>query len=124
MAIVMVNNYPHSMSKDKDFSNFRDFWPYYLSEHSRHETRLIHIAGTGLSLGLFTLFILFGHWWYLLSAVLAGYGLAWISHVFLERNRPATFTHPIWSFMGDFRMFVLACAGRLNNELKKYGIGT
>ena len=124
MAIVMVNNYPHSMSKDKDFSNFRDFWPYYLSEHSRHETRLIHIAGTGLSLGLLTLFILFGHWWYLLSAVLAGYGLAWISHVFLERNRPATFTHPIWSLMGDFRMFVLACAGRLNNELKKYGIGT
>ena len=61
MAIVMVNNYPHSMSKDKDFSNFRDFWPYYLSEHSRHETRLIHIAGTGLSLGLLTLFILFGH---------------------------------------------------------------
>ena len=52
------------------------------------------------------------------------YHLAWISHVFLERNRPATFTHPIWSFMGDFRMFVLACGGRLNNELKKYGIGT
>ena len=124
MAIVMVNNYPHSMSKDKDFSNFRDFWPYYLSEHSRHETRLIHIAGTGLSLGLLTLFILFGHWWYLLSAVMAGYGLAWIAPVFLERNRPATFAHPIWSFMGDFRMFALACAGRLNNELKKYGIGT
>jgi hypothetical protein len=34
-----------------------------------------------------------------------GYGFAWIGHFAFENNRPATFLHPTYSLLGDFKMF-------------------
>jgi hypothetical protein len=35
---------------------------------------------------------------------ICGYGFAWIGHFFFEKNKPASFKHPLWSFIGDIRM--------------------
>jgi len=104
------------------FGSYAEFWPYYLAEHSRPGTRALHFAGTGLALvllaaGLVTLTPLL-----ILLAVVAGYLFAWIGHFVIERNRPATFSHPWWSLVSDWRMFFLFLAGRLNAELKRHGI--
>ena len=109
--------------KTTDFKSFNEFWPYYLSEHADPTTRLLHIVGTALSLVFIVLLMLHGDLWFLAAAVIAGYGFAWVAHFFVEKNRPATFRYPVWSLMGDFRMFALACMGRLGGEIRRHGIG-
>lgn len=104
------------------YKSFRDFWPHYLREHSRPATRRLHYAGTGLVLA-FAIAAAASRDWRLLAAVpLAGYGFAWFSHAAVERNRPATFTHPLWSLAADFRMAWLWAAGRLDSELQQAGV--
>ncbi|MNE19968.1 hypothetical protein D3C80_1130690 [compost metagenome] len=41
----------------------------------------------------------------LLALPFAGYGFAWVGHFFFEKNRPATFKHPLYSLIGDFAMY-------------------
>ena len=82
--------------------SYREFWPRYLDEHRRGATRVLHLAGTCLAL-----FLLAG------AAPVCGYAFAWLGHAFAERNRPATFTHPWWSLVSDFRMLFTWLAGRL-----------
>ncbi len=87
--------------------SFEEFWPYYLDQHREPGTRVLHFIGTGLGIlslltALFTLNI-----YYVVVAPVVGYGLAWYSHLFIEKNRPATFRHPLWSLQGDFRLFLL-----------------
>lgn len=106
------------MANSHDFETFNDFWPYYLSEHAHPTTRLMHVVGTALSLAFVILLTWSGDLRFLAAAIVVGYGFAWVSHLFVERNRPATFRYPVWSLMGDFRMFALACTGRLDTELK------
>jgi len=43
--------------------------------------------------------------WWLLACLVAGYFFAWVGHFFFEKNRPATFTYPLYSFMGDWVMW-------------------
>ncbi len=49
---------------------------------------------------------------YLIAAPIVGYGFAWAGHFFFEKNKPATFTYPAWSLMGDFRMFGETITGK------------
>ncbi len=102
--------------------SYKDFWPSYLGEHSRGLTRLIHVAGTGVGLLLLLLALITQNWWLLLAALVCGYAFAWISHLLVEKNRPASFTHPLWSLFSDLRMFCLFCQGRLERELQRHGI--
>lgn len=104
------------------YTSFAEFWPYYLSEHSRPLTRAWHYVGTSLVVLLGLAALLTGN--LLLFAVMpvAGYFFAWVSHWRIERNRPATFTYPLWSLAADFRMWALWLTGRLGPELKRAGI--
>jgi len=97
----------------RQFNSFADFWPHYLAEHSRPATRLLHCLGTLTALGLIIGFVAAGEWWLFPLALVPGYAFAWAAHFFIEKNRPATFTHPLWSFFGDWKMLALALTGRL-----------
>ena len=96
------------------FRRFRDFYPYYLSEHSNPMCRRLHFTGTALV--LITLFaaLLSGHWLWLLWLPVFGYGFAWAGHYFFEKNRPATFRYPLFSLLGDFVMFRDLLLGRVS----------
>ncbi|SDB73183.1 hypothetical protein SAMN02927895_04668 [Belnapia rosea] len=104
------------------FRSFDEFWPFYLREHARPATRVIHVAGTWTAAIVLLIGLSLGPWWLMLLAPLIGYGCAWISHLFVERNRPATFSHPMWSLRGDLRLAVLAATGRLGPELRRHGL--
>lgn len=95
-----------------NFKSFEDFYPFYLSEHSNQTCRKLHIIGTFL--GLLNFFIaLLGNPVHIIYGLLCGYGFAWVGHFFFEKNTPATFTYPFWSFLGDFRMFFDCMRGAL-----------
>ena len=101
---------------------YREFWPHYLREHARPETRAAHLAGTAVaSVSLFALFVT-GNPWLIPVALAGGYGPAWFGHFFLERNRPATFSYPLWSLVSDYRMALTWVGGQLEAELDKAGV--
>ncbi len=95
------------------FSSFRQFYPYYLSEHSNHISRRLHFIGSCCVLVCVALALWNGQGRWLWLALLCGYGFAWIGHFFFEKNRPATFRHPFYSFAGDWVMFVDILRGRV-----------
>ena len=104
------------------FRSFEEFWPHYLREHSKPRTRLLHYIGTSIVVGIAAVALLSGNLLLLLAIPLAGYGFAWIAHFIVERNRPATFTYPLWSLAADFKMWWLWLTGGLSRELTKAGI--
>ena len=103
------------MSEER-YNSFTEFWPYYLAEHSKAGTRLLHLIGTSIALGTVVVFILMGKWWLFPLALIPGYGAAWIGHFFIEKNKPATFQYPLWSFMGDYKMIFMMLTGRIGRE--------
>jgi len=99
------------------YRSYEEFWPFYVAQHRNPANRGLHFVGTTLVLGCALLAI----WnpWFLAAAPVAGYGFAWVGHLFFEHNRPATFTHPVWSLRGDFRMYRLVLLGRMRPELER-----
>ncbi|MEW6056296.1 MAG: DUF962 domain-containing protein [Bdellovibrionota bacterium] len=94
------------------FQNFEEFWPFYLAEHSNPMCRRFHFAGTSLALSCLLTAPFFGAKM-VLFALIFGYGFAWIGHFAFQKNRPATFAHPLWSLRADFRMYAKMLKGEL-----------
>jgi hypothetical protein len=103
---------------ERRFGTYEEFWPFYVSQHRAASTRALHFAGTSLVLGCLAAGVLVSPRW-LLAMPVAGYGFAWLGHFACERNRPATFTYPLWSLRGDFRMYRLMLTGRMPAELAR-----
>jgi hypothetical protein len=98
----------------KTYTSFKEFYPYYLQEHKNRQCRLMHSIGTSLVLGIVIFTVSTQLWWTLLYVPLVGYGFAWIGHFFFEKNRPATFTYPWYSFLGDWLMYKDIWTGKLS----------
>jgi hypothetical protein len=109
-------------AKKAKFATFVEFWPFYLSEHSSLLNRRLHFIGSSLAILLVLYAFISLKPLFLLVAPIAGYAFAWAGHFIVEKNRPATFTYPLWSLRGDFKMFALMLTGRLDTELAKYRI--
>lgn len=100
-----------------EFANYEEFFTFYLHEHSDRRNRAMHAAGT--LLGLCTLIVPFvvGHPWYALLWPVVSYAFAWTGHFLIEGNKPATFGHPFWSFISDFKMLGLMATGKLKARM-------
>ncbi|MCC5816017.1 MAG: DUF962 domain-containing protein [Leptospira sp.] len=106
-----------------EYKNMKEFWSFYLSEHSHPFNRRLHFIGSLLGLLSIGLAIYFRNPWFLLGGLVSGYAFAWIGHFLVEKNRPATFKYPLKSFAGDWIMFYYTITGQIEKELEKYSIG-
>jgi hypothetical protein len=89
----------------QEFRSFEDFYPFYLSEHSNRISRRLHFVGTSIACALIIAAAITRDGWLLAVALVQGYAFAWIGHYFFEHNKPATFRHPAYSLMGDWRLW-------------------
>lgn len=97
----------------KKYTTFREFYPFYLTEHSNRTCRRLHFVGSSLALVALALLFATGNAWWLAAGLAAGYGFAWIGHFGFEKNRPASFKQPFYSFMGDWVMYKDIWTGRI-----------
>jgi hypothetical protein len=98
-------------------SKLDDFWPFYVSQHMNRTNRRLHAVGTTLAIVLGVVALIWRAPFVAVSAVAVAYGFAWAGHFFFEKNRPATFTHPLLSLRADFRMYRLTLRGEMDTEI-------
>ena len=97
----------------KRFNRFSEFYPFYLSEHADRVNRRLHFVGSTLVIALVLFALVTQQWIWLLAVPFAGYGFAWVGHFFFEKNKPATFAHPLYSLMGDWVMYKDILTGKV-----------
>ena len=107
------------MSESSDFRTFEEFWPFYVKEHSKKSTRVIHFIGTTAAMACVAGGLLTKKRWLLAVAPVAGYGGAWFSHFFIEHNKPATFKYPLWSLRADFVMWSKMVRFQMDDEVER-----
>ncbi len=107
------------MSDDR-IKSFAEFWPFYVREHAEKRNRLLHFFGTSLAFAS-VIFgaIQFSLIW-ILVALPIGYGFAWVGHFLIQKNRPATFTYPLWSFRGDMKLWLYTLLGKMQDEVDRH----
>jgi len=110
------------MKNPERYTNYNDFFPFYLREHRKQSTRVFHYFGTIAYQVLFWTLIATQNFLFIPLILLAGYGPAWVSHFFIEKNKPATFKYPLWSLMGDHHMVWLMLTGKLKKKLNEAGV--
>ena len=104
---------------EQRFKSFQEFWPYYVAEHSRPATRKLHAVGTTAALACIAACVSARKWKLLPLALVPGYGAAWLAHFLIEKNKPATFDYPLWSFIADYKMVGLMLAGKMDAEVER-----
>lgn len=107
------------MSAEKKYKTFWAFYPYYLTEHSDSINRALHFIGTLLLLLVLVAGVITGKWWLFALIPVLGYGFAWVGHFFIEKNKPATFTYPLYSLASDFVMFWHTITGQIGRRMKE-----
>jgi hypothetical protein len=99
------------------FQSLKEFYPYYLTEHSDVTCRRLHYVGTSLFIGVVIWAIIDPVWWKFVLMPVIGYGFAWTGHFKFEKNRPATFQYPLWSLASDFIMLFHFLTGQIDKKL-------
>ncbi len=102
-----------------DPKDYSEFWDFYVREHRNPLNRRLHFAGSTLALALLFWLIYSSAWYYFPLCLVVGYGFAWVGHFFVEKNRPASFKYPLWSFISDYRMVFYMTIGRMNPEVER-----
>jgi hypothetical protein len=97
----------------KSFRSFAEFYPFYLGEHQNRTCRRLHFLGSTLALICLVMAVTTLSPGWLLVGLLCGYGCAWIGHFGFEKNKPASFSRPLYSFMGDWVMYKDIWTGRI-----------
>mgnify|MGYP003675171423 CR=1 FL=1 len=100
-------------SQVKQYKSFKSFYPFYLSQHQNITCRRLHFIGSSLILIMLAFILINSAWLLLWTLPLFGYGFAWLGHFFFEKNRPATFTYPWYSLLGDWVMYKDTLTGKL-----------
>jgi hypothetical protein len=103
---------------ERRIQTFREFWPYYVGEHSHPLNRALHFIGSSLVLATLATAIVTQRAWLFALLPVIGYGFAWVGHFFVEKNRPATFKYPLWSFASDWVMWFKILTGRMGDEVR------
>ena len=91
--------------RPKRYTSFAEFYPFYLSQHQDPVCRRLHYIGSSIIVVIIISTMINQHWWQLLLLPVVGYGFAWLGHFMFEKNRPATFTYPLYSLWADWVMF-------------------
>lgn len=104
---------------EKQIETYAEFWDFYVAEHSQPLTRYLHFIGTLLSSVVLIWIIRSGGWLFLPLVLVVGYGFAWTSHFYVEKNKPATFKYPFWSFISDYKMVFYMLIGRIDREVER-----
>jgi hypothetical protein len=99
--------------------SFEEFWPYYVKEHQKKGTRVLHFIGTTAAMACVAGGLLTKRRWLLALAPVVGYGHAWVGHFFIEGNKPATFKYPLWSLRADFVMWSKMVRGKMTEEVER-----
>ncbi|MBU2918456.1 DUF962 domain-containing protein [Psychrosphaera sp. F3M07] len=107
---------------DTKINSFNEFYPMYLREHSNPVCRALHYIGSFLVLVVLYTALTTSEYKLLWLLPVIGYGFAWVGHFFIEKNRPATFTYPFYSFIGDWVMLKDFLTGQISNKLKDAGV--
>ena len=97
----------------RKYARFAAFYPVYLSEHADRTSRRLHFVGSSLALACLAVCVATLEPFWLVGALVCGYGFAWVGHFFFEHNRPATFRQPLYSLMGDWKMYWQTLIGRI-----------
>ncbi len=95
------------------FDSFAEFYPFYLGEHANRTCRRLHFIGSSLVILTLLLALASGRMSWLWLMPLFGYGFAWAGHYLFEKNRPATFRHPLYSLAGDWVMYAQMLRGKI-----------
>jgi hypothetical protein len=106
------------MSNER-IQSFEEFWPFYVKEHSKKSTRTFHFVGTSAAMACAAAGLLLRKNWMLAVAPVFGYGPAWVSHFFIEKNKPASFKYPLWSLKADFVMWSKIVRGEMDAEVER-----
>ena len=109
-------------ARSDTIETYAAFWPYYLQQHAKRATRIVHYCGNTSGLAVLVTALATNQYWLLIGVPIVAYGFAWTSHVFIENNKPATFRYPVWSLISDLRMYLLAITGQLKPELERAGV--
>jgi hypothetical protein len=107
------------MSDHRDIKSFEEFWPFYVKEHSKKATRILHFIGTTAAGACLVGGLVTKRRWLLAVAPVVGYGAAWTSHFFIQKNKPATFKYPLWSLRGYMVMWWKMVTRTMDAEVER-----
>lgn len=105
--------------EEEKIKTYAEFWDFYVLEHSKPATRYLHFVGTSLGIVLLFWFLKNGTYLLIPLCFAVGYAFAWLSHFAIEKNRPATFKYPLWSFISDYKMMAFMLLGRMDAEVER-----